>query len=386
VCGLAGLIGKSLDQSVSYGLITKAFEKAEARGTDAAGFWGSNQDGSVVYHKEPLKSSAMVKTEVWRKILNFAPDLMLVHARQTTPGIGESLINRNNHPFTSFNRTLGLIHNGRVPEFDTLKKKFKVLSDCDSEILLRILEASNLSHSEQEVSALFPNFSQLLGYRLFGIMDIFSMINYGHMAVAIGEILPDGSRYLWLFRNQHRSLWIVDLRDSLGQIFFCSTPEIWQEAIQDSGRHLLGRQKLIELPPEEVWFFQITAQQKQVQDVCRFRVERDKEQKQWIDNGTTYPVQQVPVNINLVTRLNYKDELDNCRFKKKVLSVSARDTRTDVLNKHCQEISNFSTRINMTACNMIRVNSLTDQSYQEVLDSLSQTECELAGTLKLLEK
>lgn len=381
MCGLAGLLGVSLNKKVSYELMTKAFEKAEVRGTDASGFWGTNQQEAVIYHKEPTKSSELVKMDAWRKVCNFSPDLLLAHARQATQGVGEPAINKNNHPFTNSSRTLSLIHNGRIPEFETLKRKFRVSSDCDSEILLRILEASNLSHTDQDIANLFPSFPLSVGYRLAGIMDIFSIINYGHMAVAIGEMTPDGTRHLWLFRNRHRSLWLVDLRSSLGQIFFCSTPEIWQEALQDSNRQLLGRQKLIEIPPEEVWYFQINSQEIHVKEVRRFEVEKEAEQHQWVDNGTPYPIQQQLVaRLKLHTKLNENEELNGQR-KQKEPQLSSPE-----IYQRCQEISNLCGNISTKAYNLIRESSLSEQEYQELLENLNQTKCELNGTLHLLDK
>lgn len=311
-------------------MITKAFEKAECRGVDAAGFWGCNREGSVIYHKEPIKSSELVQSDIWHKVQRFNPDILLVHARQYSSG--EPTVNRNNHPFTNSCRTLGLVHNGRIPEFEILKRKFKVWSDCDSEILLRILEASNLNYKDYDISAMFPMSTLSVGYRFAGIVDIFSMINYGHMAVAIGEMTPDGTRHLWLFRNRHRSLWLVDLRSTLGQIFFCSTPEIWQDAIQDSDRSLLGRQKLIEIPPEEVWYFQITAQERKVKEVHRFQVEKDKEQQQWVDNGVPCPIQQQSTSVNVITKLNDLEEL-NGKIPKDNSQLSSPD-----IYQRCQEV------------------------------------------------
>jgi len=384
MCGLAGLLGESLNQSVSYELMTKAFEKAEARGTDASGFWGTNKEGVVIYHKEPSKSSDLVKTETWRKVQNFAPNLLLAHARQTTPGVGEPSTNRNNHPFTNSSRTLSLIHNGRVPEFDVLKRKFRVLSDCDSEVLLRILEASNLSHNDQDIANLFPSFPLPVGYRLAGIVDIFSIINYGHMAVAIGELAPDGTRHLWLFRNRHRSLWLVDLRSTLGQIFFCSTPEIWQEAVQDANRQLLGRQKLIEIPPEEVWYFQVSPPDYHVKEVRRFQVVKDGEQQQWVDNGAPYPIQQKPVaGLKVHTKLNENEEFVNGQKKQKEITTLVSSPE---IYQRCQEISNLCGNISTKAYNLIRESSLSEQEYQDLLENLNQTKCELDGTLRLLEK
>lgn len=211
------------------------FANSEIRGTDAAGFWAVQNNDKILHHKNPCKSSDLVLRNVW-KIEDC--NLMLTHARGASKGVGEPRCNRNNHPFTNSTKNVGLIHNGRIEdhEYETLKKKYDVHSDCDSEILLRIVEGANT--------------------KLDGICDVFSLINEGHMAVAIGSL--DENRNLWLFRNKHRPLWVVDLRDYLGQVFFVSEPRIWDESIKCKTLHHLGFcQKLIELPTEEVWHMKL---------------------------------------------------------------------------------------------------------------------------------
>jgi hypothetical protein len=89
------------------------------------------------------------------------------------------------------------------------------------------------------------------------------------MAVGIGERLTEGHRRLWLFRNKFRSIWIVDMRRYLGQIFFCSTPEIWQSAAQSCREvrtFIRKKIKLIELPPEEIWVMECSDQKPVVEN------------------------------------------------------------------------------------------------------------------------
>ena len=151
-------------------------------------------------------------------------NILLVHSRRASQGIGEPANNANNHPFVSDDGNLALIHNGRIFEFDKLKNDYPIISQCDSEILLRIVEAGQYNKSD------FDDLDSHVAQRMIGIRDIFSQIQEGHMAVAIGERWKQVS-YLWLFRNQYRSLWVVDLRDTLGQMFFCSTANLWCESL-----------------------------------------------------------------------------------------------------------------------------------------------------------
>lgn len=241
MCGLAGFIGLSKKPYVSRLLISKLLEKSERRGVDATGFWAVNLKGDIFYHKEPSPASLFIKNNVWQETLNQNLDLMLVHARGASKGVGPPDINENNHPFTSFDNNIALIHNGRLEdkEYFSLKNNFKLLGDCDSEILIRIYEASEKYPDEHNYK------------RLNGIKDIFNLINEGHMAVAIGEKIKE-ERVLWLFRNEYRPLWLIDLTRELNQIFFVSEPDIWFESIEEC-RFKPNHQKIEELIPGQVW-------------------------------------------------------------------------------------------------------------------------------------
>jgi hypothetical protein len=94
------------------------------------------------------------------------------------------------------------------------------------------------------------------------------------MAVALGETVKD-TKHLWLFRNKHRTLWVIDLREYLGQVFFCSTPDIWQDAIVKSKIKIMHKQKLIELPPEEIWHLSVNNKNPYVKSVDKYKVSRE---------------------------------------------------------------------------------------------------------------
>ena len=185
--------------------------------------------------------------------------MLVMHARGASQGPPAD--NRNNHPFLNQEQTLALIHNGTLTdtEYRALKKKYEVESSCDSEILLRIIVGASL----EKAQAKYPNEQPEVAARLMGLQDTFSVINHGHMAAAVAENTPEQKR-LWLFRNKHRPLWVADARESLGQVFFCSTPEIWTSAVNavHDLRKLPGfsRHKLYDLTTHEVWMFTLVAE------------------------------------------------------------------------------------------------------------------------------
>jgi len=259
LCGIAGFIGTAKHPQVSFALLTAIFEHSESRGVDASGFWGiqKGESGKILYHKEPLRSSVFVKKDIWKKVAKYDPDLIMVHARGASSGVGVPSVNKNNHPFVSNCKNIGLVHNGRIPdyEYQSLKKKYAVKTTCDSEILLRIFESGKLSSDENGIETHTKDDSIMS--RLKGLRDIWSYVVRGAMAVGIGERFENGNKRLWLFRNQFRSVWLADMREQLGQIFFFSTPDIWQSAVSSipSIRKYTNRAKLIELPTEEIWVF-----------------------------------------------------------------------------------------------------------------------------------
>lgn len=259
MCGIAGLIGESKNPQVTFQLMTRLFEKLEKRGEDSSGFWATQKGskGAIYYHKEPTKSTDFVFKKAWKEMRKFNPNCMLMHARAATPGIGTPEINKNNHPFVSDDMTLSIIHNGKLPEYHFLKEKYETFTNCDSELVLRILQCENELPPSLSDST---NLSQAQKNRLSGIKQVWSLSYHAHMAVGVGEWFDDGTRQLWLWRNQHRPLWVADMRDTLGQIFFFSEDDIWHDAVSECPvieKYLNQRQKMYEMPTEEIWFFEV---------------------------------------------------------------------------------------------------------------------------------
>lgn len=217
MCGIIGFIGRSLHPNLSYCLASNLFKASECRGTDAAGFWAASEE-DIYFHKESIQSSRMILN--W-KGLN--PFLFLGHARAATQGDPKE--NKNNQPFVSQDKKICLVHNGRVFEYDDLKINYQLQSECDSEILLRIFESRHQ------------------------ITDLLTLTPGGPTAGAIASIID---KSLWLFRNEGRPLWLIDLRELLGQIFFCSTFDIW---LKSRWNGLL--EKVYPILENEVWYFNL---------------------------------------------------------------------------------------------------------------------------------
>jgi predicted glutamine amidotransferase len=365
MCGITGFIGNSKNYNLSYNLLTKLFEKSESRGTDAAGFWATEHglNGRVIYGKEPVRSTKFVKRQLWRHLSKIESNLVISHARGASKGVGEPFFNENNHPFTSTDKTICLVHNGRIEhnEYHDLKENYEVGTSCDSEILLRIFEASVYQNQEK------------LYKDLDAVREIFSLINEGHMAVAIGRRGAQGERKLTLFRNQHRPLWISDLRDELGQIFFFSEPQIWEDAYEECGtKHLSKCQKLIEVYPEEVWEIvlgeELESNRYKIEKESTILVEKEKLFNKIVKN-TPY--------VELITNLDEEDQIVRERELWEELN-------TEELDRCCHSIIDKIKEIKSDMKNRSINGNIEKEFFDSILTQLKEKEEDILKILSIL--
>jgi hypothetical protein len=234
MCGIAGYIGVSKNPKITYEIMSALLVRTESRGLDATGFWCCQKDdgetkGKISWDKKPIKATDYIKTNVWKNTKDMNPSLMIAHCRQPTK-MGDEKVNKNNHPHVSDDQTIALVHNGKIAEYENLKQEYETDSGCDSEILLRMFE-----HSSEKAAYNFATDTEKhILDRITGIEDIFANVHYGAMAVAVGEYMTNGDRYLWLFRDGNtRPIHVIDATETLGQFFFCSTDKIWEQTSQD---------------------------------------------------------------------------------------------------------------------------------------------------------
>lgn len=267
MCGILGFIGKSVNPRVSYELAHALLVKTEKRGEHATGFWACEEgnNGKIFFDKEPVKSSVYVKNDLWsRQFAEVNSDLFVGHCRFTSHNSGHEKYNKNNHPHVSSDKRVALVHNGKILEYSSLKSRYDLRSDCDSEILLSMFEYGWQFKVKKEVlEKEFPSMPPDIAYRMIGLREVFSRVNHGAMAVAIAERGEENTsdRFLWLFRNDERTLWAVDMRKTLGQIFFCSEADIWRAAIEACPSvkpYIPNDQVIIEFPADQVWLMSLT--------------------------------------------------------------------------------------------------------------------------------
>ena len=423
MCGIAGYIGRSKKPKLTFELITCLFDYLELRGTDASGVYATEiGDGRVIYHKEPTKSSEFVQKEFWQGLSKIKTNLMLCHARATSTGNGHASNNANNHPFTSLDKRIGMVHNGTLTEFKYLKDKYEIKSNTDSEVLLRMFE-----HGIGEGHEVEP--------RIKGIKQIWEVIEDGAMAVGIGERVDADIRYLFLFRNSQRPLWVADLRELLGQVFFFSSPSIWYGAISSSeklGKMVGGVPDLIEIPPKQIWCLWLDSDNPYLKE--RFQVEKydlitKDSGKQWeagdkleIPDGRQSLDVHSPLGEDDKLVIEYEDDEDD--FTLAGTTEDADEWRDDfrpdyTIGRQIQtypktssgtnypsyqglsvisppkdptdheevllKIGRIITDIEVKTNNLLMQGTLSAADYQDLIDSLEQTEKDLSGTLNLLQ-
>lgn len=277
MCGIFGFIGVSKQPRVTHRLMTALAEKTETRGKEATGFWGAagGSEGGIIYHKEPVKSTDFVKGRWWKRLEGFNPVILLGHCREPSkewkghdPAPPKD--NRNNHPHVSDDCLTAVVHNGKVDDYQTLVKgKYQGMTQgrCDSELVLKMFQIGRSYHGDEEFLAKrVPGFEKEreVASRLLGVTEIFNKLNYGAMAIAVGERMEEGRRVLWLMRDEKRTLVCVDLQETLGIIVFASTKEIFKEAVESAPevkQYVPLNRKVVEFPSFYAYRFEL--------DTCR---------------------------------------------------------------------------------------------------------------------
>lgn len=221
MCGIIGFVGTVREGRwrQTHSILRELFIAAEHRGRDATGFIAMTDPLNraarrrFVVAKQPISAGRFVRSDPTFLRLRRRRCWGLVgHVRLATHGEPSDPL--NNHPHIG--RHLALVHNGIAANFLELadRHSLKLQSACDSEVLLRITEAS-------------PHPALGLDRCLRDIR--------GSMAVAVFDRKES---LVWLARNSGRPLWLAKLRED-NRWFFASTASILTSAF----RRALGPQE-----------------------------------------------------------------------------------------------------------------------------------------------
>ena len=135
MCGIVGYIG---DKNC-VPILLQGLKRLEYRGYDSAGIGIINKDKPVI-----LKSKGKVSLlEEKVNELSLSSNIGIGHTRWATHGIPNE---QNAHPHTNSDRTLFIIHNGIIENFQVLKSGlislgYKFESDTDSEVFAHLIDS-----------------------------------------------------------------------------------------------------------------------------------------------------------------------------------------------------------------------------------------------------
>lgn len=252
MCGIFGYIGK---QENAAEIVFDGLKLLEYRGYDSWGIATKVKSEFVVEKHVGKIADANLKPasrQGGSSILNLKSSLAIGHTRWATHG-GVTVANA--HPHLDCTRTIAVVHNGIVENFqelknDLIKKGHKFVSETDTEVIPHLIE-ENLKHESFSLSVRHA-FNLLKGLNAVVVTnaaskEIVAAKNGSPLALGIG----DGELFV--------SSDIVGIVDHTRQIIFLKDNEM---AILGSEIELLGLPSGKKLPvkPERIdWKFENTS-------------------------------------------------------------------------------------------------------------------------------
>lgn len=144
MCGIVGYIGKR----DAVPVLISGLKRLEYRGYDSAGICILNNE--LITHKKEGKVSEFEK---YFDLKNIFGQIGIGHTRWATHGKPSE---KNSHPHSDCTKSIAIVHNGIVENFESLKKILeseghKIISDTDSEIIAHLIEKFYSGNLEEAV-------------------------------------------------------------------------------------------------------------------------------------------------------------------------------------------------------------------------------------------
>lgn len=135
MCGIVGYIGTKN----CVPILINGLKRLEYRGYDSAGIGVINNDEALVIKNKGKVSLLEEKLEE----LEILSGIGIGHTRWATHGVPNEI---NAHPHTNEDKTIFLIHNGIIENYQVLKKGlisfgYKFSSDTDTEVLVHLIDS-----------------------------------------------------------------------------------------------------------------------------------------------------------------------------------------------------------------------------------------------------
>jgi glucosamine--fructose-6-phosphate aminotransferase (isomerizing) len=262
MCGLVGMVGLSKDPELSFKILTSLMKITQKRGFHATGYYYTDINNKVDHYKLGLSSKIFTRLEPWTSLKDVQIKGFIGHTRYSTTGSSRN--NINNHPFISQTENIAIVHNGTLNLYHKYKKDYNLKTSCDSELLLRIIVKEN-----NIIKGIYKI------YELLGTTGDFA-------CELIYRNQDTNTSNFYFFRDTSRPGRFIDLSEQLGQYFFTSTTEIWNETIQELGLKEFETVEVQKIPPFEILVIEtenlnITAHQLQrPKRIIKSKIERPK--------------------------------------------------------------------------------------------------------------
>ena len=138
MCGIFGCVGNN---DVSSFLVD-GLKRLEYRGYDSAGLCIQKNDDSFEILKSSNSNYPVAVLEKLVKSSKISGNVGIGHTRWATHGV---VNNENTHPHLSYSKSVSLVHNGIVENYDDLKKflirnNVSIQSQTDSEIIAHLID------------------------------------------------------------------------------------------------------------------------------------------------------------------------------------------------------------------------------------------------------
>jgi glucosamine--fructose-6-phosphate aminotransferase (isomerizing) len=165
MCGIVAYIGKK----EAYPILIKGLKRLEYRGYDSAGI-ALLDKGEINIYKKQGKVAIL---EAFASENNIKGNIGIGHTRWATHGLPNDV---NSHPHYSNDRTLALIHNGIIENYDILKEElikrgYRFESETDTEVLVHLIDAIMKSEKIDLVEAVRQALLQVTGAYAIVVMS-----------------------------------------------------------------------------------------------------------------------------------------------------------------------------------------------------------------------
>ena len=166
MCGIVGYIGKRK----AYPILIKGLHRLEYRGYDSAGVALINEAGQLNIYKAKGK---VAELEDFAANKDTGGTIGIAHTRWATHGEPNT---QNAHPHYSESERLAIIHNGIIENYAVLKaglmkEGYTFKSDTDTEVLVQLIEYTQLNRHVDLKTAVQLALQQVVGAYAIAILD-----------------------------------------------------------------------------------------------------------------------------------------------------------------------------------------------------------------------